>query len=101
MRSAQVDSLNGKSVLVKSRSDHHNPPTGIRGTIEVRPGSILNDPSVGTVCVQIALEFPQMFGAPAHHRTITLDEKEVDNLLMSATNGTYELTVDYPIDGDS
>src|SRR3954470_15206912 len=87
---AEVDlgRLNGKIVLVKSTRDRRNPPTAMRGTIEVRqnPGA--------TPDVSIAVEFPQMFTAPAHHRTIPLDHAAITRLLESEYNGTFEFTID-------
>jgi hypothetical protein len=80
--------LNGRIVLVKSTRDHRNPPTGMRGWIEVHetPGA---PPEV-----RIAVEFPQMFSVPAHHRTIRLDEAALARLLASEYNGTFEFTID-------
>lgn len=80
--------LNGKIVLVKSRRDHRNPPTALRGTIEVRtnPG--------GAPDVSLALDFPQMFTQRAHRRTIPLDPAGIAQLVRSESNGTYEFTID-------
>jgi len=59
--------LHGSLVLVKSRHDRHNPPTGMRGTIEVHesPGS---EPQVNVV-----IDFPQMFTTRARRRTLALN----------------------------
>ena len=85
---ANLSDLNGRVVLVKSSRDTHNPPTGIRGWIEVR-----DEPGV-TPEVRINLDFPQMFSSKAHHRTIVLDALALERLLASERNGTYEFTID-------
>lgn len=83
-----VRRLNGKIVLIKSSRDHRNPPTALRGTIEVRekPES---DPEVS-----LAVEFPQMFTMRAHRRTIPLDAAGVRRLMDAEYNGTFEFTID-------
>ena len=80
--------LNGRIVLVKSSRDRHNPPTGIRGWIEVHgePGAMPE--------VRICVEFPQMFQTRARHRTIPLDQEALERLLASERNGAYEFTVE-------
>ncbi|MDO8543926.1 MAG: hypothetical protein Q7S40_26075 [Opitutaceae bacterium] len=88
---AELDYLSGKIVLVRSARDYRNPPSAMRGTLEVR------DSDRGPV-VQIALEFPQMFTTRAHHRTITLDDMAVERLLESEHEGTFGLTIDEPLD---
>ncbi|HUR60177.1 MAG TPA: hypothetical protein VM029_20810 [Opitutaceae bacterium] len=91
--------LHQKIVLVKSSRDGRNPPTGRRGTIEVHDDP---DPRArGAALVQIALDFPQMFTTRAHHRTITLDAAAIERLIASERNGTYELTIDEPLDPDA
>lgn len=89
-KSATIDfkRLDGKTVLVKSRQDRRNPPTAVRGWIEVRenPGAAPD--------VSLALEFPQMFRHRAHRQTIPLDATAVQRLLDSEYNGTFEFTVD-------
>jgi hypothetical protein len=85
---ADLSRLNGKIVLVKSTKDRRNPPTGMRGTIVVRdnPGAAPD--------VSIAVEFPQMFTTPAHHRSLPLDHADITRLLASEYNGTFEFTID-------
>jgi hypothetical protein len=90
MNPADIQRLQGGIVLVESASDYHRPPTGVRGSIEV----VGHEPPQ----VQIALEFPQMFLTPAHHRTIPLSEADVARLLASERDGTYELVIDGPLD---
>jgi hypothetical protein len=85
---AKVRQLEGRVVLVKSRRDRRNPPAGIRGWIEVHPNS------GATPQVSIVVEFPQMFSAPAHRRTILLDQAGLERLLASEHNGTFEFTID-------
>ena len=83
-----IRSLNARVVLVRSARDQRNPPAGIRGWIEVHelPGIAPE--------VRIAVEFPQMFSTAAHHRTFTLNQQAVEDLLASECNGTFEFTVD-------
>ncbi len=81
--------LDGKTVLVRSSRDQRNPPSALRGTIEVRnhtPGTPAE--------VRLAIEFPQMFSARAHHRTIVLSHADILRLLASEYNQTYEFTID-------
>lgn len=80
--------LNGKIVLVKSSRDLRNPPTALRGTIDVRgnPGA--------TPEVSLAVDFPQMFTERAHRRTIALDPAGITRLMDSEYNGTFEFTID-------
>lgn len=94
MTLADLRTLHNKIVLVKSSRDRRNPPTGMRGTIEVHDDPVQR----GTPLVQIALDFPQMFRRSAHHHTITLDAAAVDQLLASENNGTFEITIDEPLD---
>ena len=60
----------------------------MRGWIEVH-----ESPGVAAE-VSIAMEFPQMFSVPAHHRTIALDRAAVARLLASERNGSFEFTID-------
>jgi hypothetical protein len=90
MNPADLQRLQGGIVLVESASDYHTPRTGLRGSIEVVDH--------GGLHVQIALEFPQMFLTPAHHRVIPLSEADVARLLESEQHGTYELVIDGPLD---
>src|SRR5687767_8055146 len=79
--------LNGRIVLVRSAHDHRNPPTAMRGWLEV------HQTDVGSG-VSVAVEFPQMFGSRAHHRTLPLDETSLARLLASERNGIFEFTID-------
>lgn len=84
--------LDGRIVLVRSSRDQRNPPSALRGTIEVRnhaPGAAPE--------VRLAIEFPQMFSARAHHRTIMLNHADILRLLASEYNQTYEFTIDEPL----
>ena len=80
--------LHGKIVLVKSTRDHRNPPTAMRGWIEV------HEPAGSLPAVSVAVEFPQMFTSKAHHRMFPLDPAALARLLASEHNGTFEFTVD-------
>lgn len=88
--------LHNKIVLVKSARDRRNPPTAIRGTLQVH-----DDPAQrGTPLVQIALDYPQMFRTRAQHHTLTLDSAMVERLLASERNGTFELTIDDALEAE-
>lgn len=89
VNAADLQRLDGKIVLVKSSRDRRNPPTGMRGTIEVRQAAPDSPPDVS-----LAVEFPQMFMTRAHHRTIPLDHDDVLRLVASESNGTFEFTID-------
>lgn len=80
--------LQGRIVLVKSTRDRRNPPTAMRGWIEIHA-----TPN-GAPGASIALEFPQMFEQVAHHRTIALDDAALERLLASERTGTFEFTID-------
>jgi hypothetical protein len=97
MTLTDLRTLHQKIVLVKSARDRRNPPAALRGTIEVH-----EDPRErGTPVVQVALDFPQMFTTRAHHHTITLDAAAIERLVASERNGTYELTIDEPLDPEA
>ncbi len=93
MLTSSIRELEGKNVLVRSSSDTHNPPIGVRGVIHVAETGE-HEPAK----VEIVLEFPDMFNAPAHERIIVLREDGIDRLLASETNGTFELTISAPLD---
>lgn len=81
-------SLNGRMVFVKSARDHRNPPTAMRGWLEV------HDAPDATPEIAIAVEFPQMFRTVAHRRTIPLDRATLTRLLESEHDGMFEFTID-------
>jgi hypothetical protein len=85
--------LHQKIVLVKSACDRRNPPTAMRGTLEVH-----EDPADRGPLVQIVLQFPQMFTTRAHQRVITLDAAAIERLLAAERNGTFEITLAEPLD---
>jgi hypothetical protein len=85
---ADLRELQGKIVLVKSTRDRRNPATAMRGWIEV------HENAGAAPEMSIAVEFPQMFSVPAHHRTIPLDRGALERLLASERNGTFEFTID-------
>lgn len=88
-KALDLERLHGKIVLVKSTRDRRNPPTAMRGTIEVR-----RHPPDAAPEVALAVEFPQMFRSRAHHRTFVLDHADLMRLLASEYNGTFEFTID-------
>jgi hypothetical protein len=83
-----IRDLQGRIVLVRSTRDRRNPPTAMRGWIEVH-----ESPGAGPE-TSIAVEFPQMFSARAHHRTIPLDAAALQELLASECNGTFQFAID-------
>lgn len=85
---AELHALNGRSVLVKSRHDHRNPPTAMRGCLEV------SHADTESPTVSIAVEFPQMFCTSAHHRSVLLNDESLARLLASERDGTFEFTID-------
>lgn len=85
----EVSRLQGKSVLVKSTRDRRNPPTAMRGWIEVR-----EEQGGGSPRVIVAVEFPQMFTSRAHHREIPLDSAALERLLATEHDGVFEFTID-------
>jgi len=86
--------LDGKIVLVNSTQDRRDPPTALRGTIAVR------EPLSGQTRsrVELVWEFPEMFSRPAHQRIFTLDDEGIVRLLASERDGTYEFSLDAPLD---
>jgi len=83
-----LQSLQGKLVLVKSARDRRNPPSAMRGWLEVYENAGTR-PDVG-----VAVEFPQMFKLPAHRRTFRLDRAELEKLFSTECNGAFTFTVD-------
>lgn len=92
---AELSQLNGKSVLVKSATDPHNPPAGRRGTLKVERST--TEPGLGTQ-VTIHLSFPELFTKAAHERVIALNAAQLTQLLKSENNGAYELTLGEDLD---
>lgn len=84
-----LKALQGKIVLVKSTRDRRNPPTAMRGWFEVHDGATGEAPTVS-----IAVEFPQMFSIPAHHRIIPIDPGALETVLASEHDGVFEFTID-------
>lgn len=96
MNVTPLSSLDGKIVLVRSAVDQRNPPTGIRGTLRVMEDAISHRP-----VVHIELDFPQMFTTRAHHRTVTLTEAEIAELLQSDDSGTFSVTLPDRLDPEA
>lgn len=88
---AELAYLHGKSVLVRSAQDRGVPRTAMRGTLEVHAGEQRPE-------VRISLDYPQMFTSPAHHRTLVLDDAAIERLLESEHEGTFDLTLEGPVD---
>lgn len=80
--------LDGRSVLVLSQRDGHNPPTAMRGWLEVHEGADRGPEA------HVVVDFPQMFTSLAHRRDIPLDQAGVMRLLESEENGTFSFTID-------
>lgn len=99
MNSELRNHIHGHSVLVRSRRDHRNPPTALRGTIDARPSEGDETPSG----VRIVLEYPEMYTSPAHQGIIELDESAAERLASSEHDGVFEFEVDAPLEprGDS
>ena len=83
-----VRGLQGRIVLVKSTRDRRNPPAAMRGWIEVHTAPD------GAVEPSVAVEFPQMFTATAHHRTFRLTPPQIEALLRLEGDGPFEFTID-------
>ena len=81
--------IDGATVLVKSIRDHSNPPTAMRGT-----GVLKEVAAPGGSGVAVALEYPDMFNTPAHHRTIELTAAQAEVLARSERDGVYEIALD-------
>ncbi len=90
--SRDITELNGHSVLVKTTTDHRDPPVGLRGTIEARRDR------AGTPVVKIVLDYPDMCNEPSRHGVISLDGEGIERLLAGEHAGIYEYTIDRPLD---
>ena len=95
MNSSSTDlrELQGRVVLVTSALDAHNPPAGLRGTLDVQTLGAGQKPSV-----RVILDFPDMFTSPAHTRIIPLDDAALVQLLASERSGAYELVLQDKLD---
>jgi len=87
--------LDGKTILVSSALDQHNPPAGIRGTIRV-----VGETAETPLRIEVELTYPDMFLRGAHVRVIALTNDEVEQLLTREYRGAYELTVPYSLRED-
>jgi hypothetical protein len=96
MRTAAINELNGKVVLVCSAQDHRNPPTGLRGTIFVR-----NAENGGRPVVEVEIEFPQMFTSRAHVRRVALTDEAVAQMLASERYGAFTVTLPDRLDPEA
>jgi hypothetical protein len=95
MNAAELKKLEGRNVLVRSTADRHRPTVGVRGSIHlVRSETHPAEPKF-----EVVLDFPDMYTSRAHERIFVLQDDEVARLLAAENTGTYELFVDFPIDG--
>lgn len=92
VNATDLSALDGRIVLVCSARDHHNPPTGMRGTVHVR------ESANGVVSVEVELDFPQMFTTRAHHRTVVLTDSEIAQLLASEHYGAFTVVLGERLD---
>ena len=92
LTSAQLSALHGRSVLVKSTRDKRFPATAVRGSIEVREAA--RGESDARAVVSLLISFPDMFNEGAHEHRIQLSDGEMEQLLASEREGTYEFTID-------
>jgi hypothetical protein len=90
-----LSALDGKTILVTSSLDQHNPPAGIRGTIR-----IVDDAESMASKVEVELTYPDMFLRGAHDRVLVLTNEEIEQLLTREYRGAYELTVPYSLRED-
>jgi hypothetical protein len=79
--------LHGRTVLVRTAGDPHNPAVALRGTLQVVPEPMFSD----RPRVKLVVNYPDMFTAPAHQRVFELGEAETQRLLAAASNSTAEL----------
>jgi len=91
MTTAERLRLHGHSVLVRSAKDRRNPPTALRGTIDVQT-------TEDRPRVRLVLEYPDMFTVPAHQGIIELNDEQAQQLLASEHGGVFEFTIDEPLD---
>lgn len=87
MIASELQLLHGQSVLVRSSRDRRNPPIAVRGTLEVHQTSDASHPEV-----KLIINFPEMFNAPAHQRTLKLTEAELVSLKAAPVGGLEFMT---------
>jgi hypothetical protein len=92
MDQRDLSQLNGQSVLVKSTADHRDPPVALRGTIEARTDR------AGTPVVKIVLDYPDMNNRASHAGVLSLDGAGMARLMAGRNDGTYEYTIDQPLE---
>lgn len=73
--------LEGRTLLVRMAGDLRNPVIALRGTLQVVPDPMFSD----RPRVKLVLDYPDMFTAPAHHRTFELGDEEIQRLLTAAS----------------
>lgn len=97
MLTTDYQKLDGKSVLVRSATDEHNPPVGVRGWLHVAASPTPGEPAR----VEVVLEFPDMYNEPAHERVIPMDDSDVQRLLELQGEGPYDITLEDRLDWPS
>ncbi len=86
--------LDGKSILVSSELDRHNPAAGVRGTLRV-----VGD-ATRACKVEVEVTYPDMFNRAAHDRVLVLTSEQIDQLLTREFRGVYQLSVPYSLRED-
>lgn len=79
--------LDGRTVLVRTAGDPRNPAVALRGTLRVVAEPMFSD----RPRVQLVVNYPDMFTAPAHQRGFDLDEAVIDRLLAAAADPAAQL----------
>jgi hypothetical protein len=79
--------LDGRTVLVRTAGDPHNPAVALLGTLQVVPEPMFSD----RPRVTLVVNYPDMFTAPAHQRRFELGEAEIQRLLVVAADPAAQL----------
>lgn len=79
--------LAGRTVLVRTAGDAHNPAIALRGTLQVVAEPMFSD----RPRVKLAVNYPDMFTAPAHQRVFDLDDALIQRLLTAAADPAAQL----------
>jgi hypothetical protein len=93
MTFSEIQKLNGRSVLVQPAHSPHNPPIGVRGTLQVSPSSGALPPQV-----EIVIAYPDMFSRPAEKKVLRLDAAEATRLLQTQPDGDCTYLYDGNLD---
>ena len=79
--------LEGRTVLVRTAGDPHNPAIALRGTLQIVAEPMFSD----RPRVKLAVNYPDMFTAPAHQRVFDLDDALIQRLLTTAADPAAQL----------